>query len=277
MMYDGVVCEAVLSLCRLPQTQDCHEMWSRKRRKKEGKEGGGAPPGKDPQSRSSSLPPARLSSPRKPKPNSSKSHVAPPASSPPPHPPMAPQPPPPPRVEPKPLANPYLKPNLTVPLPSAPLNPATILDSLHRSLHDPPPSHVNNVVPPLPVAPVDPSIAVGAPMTQVLPTIPPGVLPVAQISTGGGGSSVTAVAQQQAQHLQKVIEAQRTQLALLSQLTQQLQGRAGGGTSVTGGDGARHSPVPPGVQNLDFVGPGGRLTLPPPPFDKEYSVRGEWP
>ena len=89
--------------------------------------------------------------------------------------------------------------------------------------------------------------------------------------------SVTAVAQQQSQHLQKVIEAQRTQLALLSRLTQQLQGRVGGGASITGGDGARHSPLPPGVQNLDFVGPGGRLTLPPPPFDKEYSVRGEWP
>lgn len=259
-----------VSLHRLPLTQDCHEMWSRKRRKKEGKDSGGiGPSGKDNHGRSSSLPPTHPSSPRKVKPNPVKAH---PQSSQPCSPPDPPPQQPAPRVEPKPLANPHLKPNLTVPLPSAPLNPATILDSLKSSLHEPPPAHVTNSQAPPSLAPQPPQVA------------------------GSSTSAVTAVAQQQADHLQKVIEAQRTQLALLSQITQQLavqqrqqsaelQARRARGVVPSDSDRpGPASPPPPGalssrIQTFDYANSGssGLPNLAAPQFDQEYSVRGRWP
>ncbi len=139
---------------RLPKYQDCHEMWSRRRRKKEGKEPGNVPPPGKPQldGYPSSQPSSRPQTPPPPAPKADhpQPHHKPPVQQPAvapllPHNPsltgypsrplivpaaavqkpatMAAQ-------KPQVLANPNLKPSsLTVPLPTAPLS-ANILDSL---------------------------------------------------------------------------------------------------------------------------------------------------
>ena len=165
---------------RLPTNQDCHEMWSRRKRKKER------------QSVSS------RSVERERQPVERQPSQPPPAQNPPSSHPTSPQPPPttkttsspPPQPEPSlppgsdPLANCTARPGLSVPLPSQPLQPlpAGILDSLHASDVAPPPHN-------------------------------------------------------EATHqLQKVIiDAQRKQLALLSQLSQQLSGQQQPRQPVPGG------------------------------------------
>lgn len=178
-------CLLLLSVHRLPKFQDCHEMWSRKRRKKEGKDSSNAaPPGKQINESQPSSPSALSKSDQ---PTNSKHVLSTPPSQPPqPHSKNNNLPAPP-----KPLANPNLKPSLTVPLPSAPLS-ANILDS-------PLGSHDSN------------NPASGG----------PGILgPVPTVLPASSNKPANPVA---AQHLQKVIEAQRTQIALLSQITQQLK------------------------------------------------------
>ena len=176
-------------------------MWSKQRRKKEGKDSGNIPPpGK-------TLPEDRLHPPSHP--TSPQSHPAHPHKAQPPSQPLPTQPhnPPtatanPPPSHPQPpqrvlLANPNLKPSLTVPLPSAPLT-ENILDSLQSSAaHDGSTS----------------SSSGGDPLagTALPQQVPP------------GSNSGTAPNPSTAQQLQKVIDAQRAQLAVtLTQLTQQL-------------------------------------------------------
>jgi len=167
-------------------------MWSRKRRKKEGKDGGNVPPpGKNVDESQPSQPSSPNVLPKPGQPASSKP-APPPSMKPSPHPHSNSNNPLPP---PKPLANPNLKPSLTVPLPSAPLS-ADILDSPPGSLHDD-----SNTV----------SSAQG-----ILGPPPTNFPPLAVAHTKPANPVAT-------QHLQKVIEAQRTQIALLSQITQQLQ------------------------------------------------------
>ena len=161
-------------------------MWSRKKRKKEGKDSSNpAPPGKQmDESRPSS--PSALSKSDRPA-NSKHVLPTPPSQPPQPHPKNNNLP-----IPAKPLANPNLKPSLTVPLPSAPLS-ANILDSPQGSVHD------------------SSNPASGG----------PGILgPVPATLSADSNESANPVA---TQHLQKVIEAQRTQIALLSQITQQLK------------------------------------------------------
>lgn len=106
------------------------------------------------------------------------------------------------------LANPNLKPSLTVPLPSAPLS-TSILDSLG---HD---SALPTSTSPTPPASNSGGVSgVPGPLGNLGGSIFPGGPP------GGKGSGPAAL--NTTQHLQKVIETQRTQIALLSQITQNL-------------------------------------------------------
>ena len=279
-------------------------MWSRKKRKREGKDSGSgaAAAVKEAHGRSSSLPPSQLSPRTKAKPPTvakTQQQASFPSSSPSlpplPPPPTQPQQLPPNKVEPKPLANPHLKPSLTVPPPPAPINSAAILDSLKSSLHEAPP-----IAPPTNISSSQASVGPPNSMGTVTMGNPTATMsnstlgiPVT-IGTVAMGSSVTAMAaQQQAEQLQKVIEAQRTQLALLSQITQQLtvqQRNAAsdnpalkaGGVSVTTSN--RPHPVPPqglGLSSrLQTFGPSGGRELgnmSGQHLEKEYTVRGRWP
>ena len=189
-------------------------MWSKKRRKKEGKESSNIPPPGKALPEDRSQPPSHPTSPQPH--NPAPPHKAQPPSQPipvmPPSQPRNPPPrnPPPNNSQPPQralLANPNLKPSLTVPLPSAPLT-ENILDSLKSS-----------------------SVADGSTAT----------LPGSTSSSSGdslagmanppqvqlGTNSSTAPNPNTAQQLQKVIDAQRVQLAVtLTQLTQQLAERA---------------------------------------------------
>ena len=125
----------------------------------------------------------------------------------------------------------------------------------------------------------------------------PVAMSIAPVTMGTGlPSSSVVVAQQQADHLQKVIEAQRTQLALLSQITQSLQHRlpnpqdplAQRPAGVTGGSRPhsispslppRGGPVSGRLQTFDY---GNRSStelqsLAAQHLEHEYSVRGRWP
>lgn len=283
-------------------------MWSRKRRKKEAKGSGGGGAvvqGKEGSSRSSSVPPAQPSSPR-----TSRSNKPTPTAHPQAHTSLTSSPPPPPPpttttpsavcVEPRPLlANPNLKPALTVPLPAAPINPAAILDSLKSSLQ-----HEAATVPLPPASHPAPTHSLSN-TAVALATVGMGSAPVITSTnsmssiplSGTAGSSSVAVAQQQSDHLQKVIEAQRTQLDLLSQITktltdqQHLNPYATNTTrrpgEVTGGN--RPHPLPPSLppqgpvssrlQTFDY---GNRSStelqsLAIKHLEQEYSVRGSWP
>lgn len=278
-------------------------MWSRKRRKKEAKGSGGGGggavvPGKEGTSRSSSLPPTQPSSPRtsrsnKPTPTA---HLqGQPPSPPPPPPPTTTTPPS--CVEPRPLlANPNLKPGLTVPLPAAPINPAAILDSLKSSLQHEAPPAIPVSLPPASQPPPPHTLSNTA---VALASIGMGSAPVMATTNAipFSGATSVAVAQQKTDHLQKVIEAQRTQLDLLSQITKTLtdqqhlkpyatnSSRRPG--EVTGGN--RPHPLPPSLpsqgpvssrlQTFDY---GNRSStelqsLAIQHLEQEYSVRGSWP
>ena len=251
-----------LSCPRLPHTQDCHEMWSRKRRKKEAKSGaGGGGGGKE--GRSGSQPPTHPPSPRHTVPNRHTPTATrsgnPTNSSIPSSPTLPPPPPPPsstpPQTHPPPLANPNLKPGLTVPPPPAPINPAALLDSIKSSLlHEAPP----------------PPVAMG---TSGPPINSMGSLPA--VSMVAGSSSSVTVAQQQSDQLQRVIEAQRTQLNLLSQITKTLADQQRHSTNSRGGP----SVTRPGVQTFDY---GNRSSaelqsLALKQLEQDYSIRGRWP
>ena len=183
------VCPPPAAVRRLPKYQDCHEMWSRKRRKKEGKDSGNVPPPGKHNDESQPSSPSVLPKPGQP---AGSKPVPPPTTKPSPHTHSNnsnPLPPP------KPLANPNLKPSLTVPLPTAPLS-ADILDSPPGSLQD------------------DSNTGSGG--EGILGPAPTDFPPLGVVHTKPANPVAT-------QHLQKVIEAQRTQIALLSQITQQLQ------------------------------------------------------
>lgn len=282
-------------------------MWSRKRRK-EAKGSGGGAQGKEGSARSSSLPPTQPPSPRGSRSNKPTPTARPQANtSLPPSPPLPPPPPPvstPPaaiRAEPgPPLANPNLKPGITIPLPAAPINPAAILDSLKSSLqHEavPPP-----LIPPTNHPPSTHSLSTAAALATVgmgsAPIMATNNTAVAMGSvpvTIGTGSSSVAVVQQKTDQLQKVIEAQRTQLDLLSQITKTLADqhhrhphsmnvRKPG---VTGGN--RPHPLPtslptqgPVTNRLQTFDYGNRSStelqsLAIQHLEHEYSVRGSWP
>ena len=264
-------------------------MWSRKRRKKEAKGGsGGPPPGKE--VRSTSLPPSH--SPRggtrttKPTPT-----ARPQASTSRPSSPPAPPPPssltPPTAVIPlphPPLANPNLKPGLTVPPPPAPINPSTILDSLKTSLlpetHSNPPPHPP---PHPPQAPQD-HTQVLSNSSVVVAGVGRGSAPV----TVGTVSSSVAVAQQQSDRLQRVIEAQRTQLDLLSQITKSITSQHHHPhpltareplSGVPGRAPPAQGPVSSRLQTFDYANRSSSelQSLAIQHLDKEYTVRGQWP
>ena len=238
-------------------------MWSRKRRKKEGRGSGGGAQGAGKEGRASSAQPPspRLSLSNKPTPNVRTGQVN---SSLPPTPPLPPisTPPQTSRLEPHlPLANPNIKPGITVPLPPAPINPATILDSLKTSLqqHEIPP-----LIPPN-------SAAMG---TGGVPVNSVGSVPVSMAT----GSSSVAVAQQQSDHLQRVIEAQRTQLNLLSQITRSLTEGRQRGTNQRGAPGVTRPGG--GGQTFDYGSRGGGdlQSMALQQLDQQdYSVRGRWP
>ena len=102
---------------RLPRHQDCHEMWSKKRRREKESKGDSAGSGKEDQSVVSSPPPSR--------PEPQKAPLVQP--NPPTNQPAVPV------IMPAALVDAALKPLLSVPLPSAPLT-SSILDSLQSSL-----------------------------------------------------------------------------------------------------------------------------------------------
>ena len=253
-------------------------MWSRKRRKKEAKgaSGGGSVSTQGKESRSSSLPPNQLPSPRPSRSNKPTPTARPQANT---SLPATPPPPPasslsPPTTEGEsgpPLANPNLKPGITVPLPPAPINPATILDSLKSSLQH---ETAGPAPPPLiPPHPSNSSVAVG--------------------NVPGAGSSSVAAVQQQTDHLQKVIEAQRTQLDLLSQITKSLADQqqrqphavnARGPPGVAGGNrphphSSSHSSVSSRLQTFDYANRSSSQlqNLAIQHLEQDYSVRGRWP
>ena len=249
------------SLCRLPHTQDCHEMWSRKRRKKEAKSGGAQGGGKE--GRSGSQPPTHPSSPRlplanRPTPTAARNQANSSIPSSPSLPPPTSTPPPGSHLEPHPpLANPNLKPGLTVPPPPAPINPAAILDSIKSSLmHEAPPP------PPATMA------TGGAPVNSV------GSVPVSMVA-GSSSSSSVSVAQQQSDQLQRVIEVQRTQLNLLSQITKTLADQQRQSANSRGPPGVTR----PGVQTFDYANRSSAelQSLALKQLEQEYSIRGRWP
>ena len=178
-------------------------MWSKQRRKKEGKESSSniAPPGKALQE-DRSHPPSHPTSPQPH--NPTHPHKAQPPSQPLPTQPHNPPTTNPPPSNPQPpqralLANPNLKPSLTVPLPSAPLT-ENILDSLQSS-----------------AAPD------GSTCSSSGGDSAAGTALSRQVCPSNSNNGSTASNPSTAQQLQKVIDAQRVQLAVtLTQLTQQL-------------------------------------------------------
>lgn len=153
------------------------------------------------------------------------------------------------------LANPSTKPSLTVPLPTIPLS-ASILDSLHENVSRPATTSSGSLVN---------TGGGGSSVTIAEAGGVPGEQPQLRdtsnstgtstvIGGGGGGIGSSSTATQQ---LQQVINAQRTQIALLSQITQlvtdqkrqtNLQqdlgiGSSGGGSGLMRG---HISTVPPG-------------------------------
>jgi cyclin-dependent kinase 12/13 len=244
----------------LPHSQDCHEMWSRKRRKKEAKSGGAQGGGKE--GRSGSQPPTHPSSPRlplanRPTPTAARNQANSSIPSSPSLPPPTSTPPPVSHLEPHPpLANPNLKPGLTVPPPPAPINPAAILDSIKSSLmHEAPPP------PPAAMA------TGGAPVNSVAS------VPVSMVA--GSSSSSVSVAQQQSDQLQRVIEVQRTQLNLLSQITKTLADQQRQSANSRGPPGVTR----PGVQTFDYASRSSAelQSLALKQLEQEYSIRGRWP
>ena len=282
----------------LPHSQDCHEMWSRKRRKKEAKgaSGGGSVSTQGKEGRSSSLPPNQLPSPRssrsnKPTPTTRHANTSLPAT-PPPLPASSPSPPSAGGEPVPPLANPNLKPGITVPLPPAPINPAAILDSLKSSLqHEAPGSAPPPLLPSHAPLPSNSAVALATLARGSAPVNTAVAMPV----TVGTGSSSVAVVQQQTDHLQKVIEAQRTQLDLLSQITKSLADQqqrqphainARGPPGVAGGNRPHPHPHPTShgsvssrLQTFDYANRSSSQlqNLAIQHLEQDYSVRGRWP
>ena len=96
-----------------------------------------------------------------------------------------------------------------------------------------------------------------------------GSVPVSMVT----GSSSVSVAQQQKDQLQRVIEAQRTQLNLLSQITKTLADQQRHSANSRGAPGVQ------GVQTYDYGNRGNPelQSFALNQLEQDYSIRGRWP